>query len=104
MLGGAAPFDRHDWIVDRCGKEVRYVIDFYFYDEKAGTPQVRVRRLIECIRVIECPCPVAPESWQAFMHRIVLCFRVSYPSSLEVLRLHTLTRMLRAYDSSHCVQ
>ncbi len=23
------PFDRHDWIVDRCGVEVRYVIDFY---------------------------------------------------------------------------
>lgn len=23
------PFDRHDWIVDRCGREVRYVIDFY---------------------------------------------------------------------------
>ncbi|XP_043081530.1 holocytochrome c-type synthase isoform X2 [Puntigrus tetrazona] len=23
------PYDRHDWIVDRCGKEVRYVIDYY---------------------------------------------------------------------------
>jgi cytochrome c heme-lyase len=23
------PFDRHDWIVDRCGTRVRYVIDFY---------------------------------------------------------------------------
>lgn len=23
------PFDRHDWIVNRCGKEVRYVIDYY---------------------------------------------------------------------------
>ena len=23
------PFDRHDWIVDRCGKDVRYVIDYY---------------------------------------------------------------------------
>ncbi|GAX76393.1 hypothetical protein CEUSTIGMA_g3838.t1 [Chlamydomonas eustigma] len=38
-LGGPAPFDRHDWVVDRCGQEVRYVIDFYFYDEKAGTPE-----------------------------------------------------------------
>jgi hypothetical protein len=34
------PFDRHDWVVDRCGQEVRYVIDFYFYDDKAGTPEV----------------------------------------------------------------
>jgi len=28
-LGYEAPFDRHDWIVDRCGKQVRYIIDFY---------------------------------------------------------------------------
>ncbi|KAG2439316.1 hypothetical protein HXX76_004675 [Chlamydomonas incerta] len=39
MLGGPAPFDRHDWVIDRCGKEVRYIIDFYFFDDKAGTPQ-----------------------------------------------------------------
>ncbi|KAG1675603.1 hypothetical protein FOA52_014191 [Chlamydomonas sp. UWO 241] len=37
-LGGPAPFDRHDWTVDRCGKNVRYIIDFYFFDDKAGTP------------------------------------------------------------------
>ena len=23
------PFDRHDWIIDRCGTQIRYVIDFY---------------------------------------------------------------------------
>ena len=23
------PFDRHDWIVERDGKEVRYIIDYY---------------------------------------------------------------------------
>lgn len=28
-LGYSLPFDRHDWIVDRCGKEVRYIIDYY---------------------------------------------------------------------------
>ena len=28
-MGYQLPFDRHDWIVDRCGKEVRYVIDYY---------------------------------------------------------------------------
>ena len=26
------PFDRHDWIVDRCGRHVRYVIDYYGCD------------------------------------------------------------------------
>ncbi|KAJ2873063.1 Cytochrome c1 heme lyase [Coemansia asiatica] len=29
FLGYQPPFDRHDWTVDRCGKPVRYVIDFY---------------------------------------------------------------------------
>jgi len=29
LLGYEMPFDRHDWIVDRCGRDVRYVIDYY---------------------------------------------------------------------------
>jgi len=29
FIGYALPFDRHDWVVDRCGKHVDYVIDFY---------------------------------------------------------------------------
>lgn len=29
LLGYQPPFDRHDWIVDRCGVRMRYVIDFY---------------------------------------------------------------------------
>ncbi|KAK0781820.1 Cytochrome c1 heme lyase [Friedmanniomyces endolithicus] len=28
-MGYTVPFDRHDWVVDRCGKKVEYVIDFY---------------------------------------------------------------------------
>jgi cytochrome c heme-lyase len=39
MTGGARPFDRHDWYVDREGREVRYVIDYYFNEEKAGTSE-----------------------------------------------------------------
>lgn len=33
VLGYTAPFDRHDWVVDRCGTRVEYIIDFY-----AGRP------------------------------------------------------------------
>jgi cytochrome c heme-lyase len=33
LFGYIPPFDRHDWTVDRCGKEVRYILDFY-----EGTP------------------------------------------------------------------
>ena len=29
LLGFTAPFDRHDWVIDRCGTRVDYVIDFY---------------------------------------------------------------------------
>jgi cytochrome c heme-lyase len=29
LIGYTPPFDRHDWVVDRCGKQVEYVIDFY---------------------------------------------------------------------------
>ncbi|KAG8457085.1 hypothetical protein KFE25_009845 [Diacronema lutheri] len=28
-LTGQLPFDRHDWFVNRCGRKVRYVIDYY---------------------------------------------------------------------------
>jgi len=38
FLGYKLPFDRHDWIVDRCGKEVRYVIDFYNSKPSYGIP------------------------------------------------------------------
>ncbi|KAF2845774.1 cytochrome c1 heme lyase-like protein [Plenodomus tracheiphilus IPT5] len=29
LMGYQAPFDRHDWVVDRCGEKIEYVIDFY---------------------------------------------------------------------------
>ncbi|KAI1855231.1 hypothetical protein JX266_000096 [Neoarthrinium moseri] len=32
-LGYQSPFDRHDWVIDRCGTEIEYIIDFY-----AGRP------------------------------------------------------------------
>jgi cytochrome c heme-lyase len=37
-LWGMKPFDRHDWYVNRCGKEVKYVIDYYSYETPSGPP------------------------------------------------------------------
>lgn len=34
LLGCTRPFDRHDWYVDRCGRQVRYIIDFYAAQSK----------------------------------------------------------------------
>lgn len=36
IFGRDLPFDRHDWVVNRCGKEVEYVIDFYTTPVKEG--------------------------------------------------------------------
>jgi len=41
-MGYELPFDRHDWIVDRCGKEVRYIIDYYDGDVDQNTYQFSV--------------------------------------------------------------
>lgn len=39
---GIEPFDRHDWVVDRCGKEVRYIIDYYSVEVPTphGDPEI----------------------------------------------------------------
>ncbi|ODV92124.1 hypothetical protein CANCADRAFT_715 [Tortispora caseinolytica NRRL Y-17796] len=36
LLGYSGPFDRHDWVVDRCGTQVEYVIDFYAGQANTG--------------------------------------------------------------------
>merc|ERR1712110_163567 len=38
FFGRSAPFDRHDWHVDRCGQRVRYVVDFYDGKPSASAP------------------------------------------------------------------
>ncbi|CAG8587766.1 8554_t:CDS:2, partial [Acaulospora morrowiae] len=37
-LGTPPPFDRHDWTIDRCGREVRYVIDYYAGPDEGDKP------------------------------------------------------------------
>jgi len=34
------PYDRHDWIVNRCGEEVTYIIDYYSYPDKKGDEEL----------------------------------------------------------------
>lgn len=41
LMGLDAPFDRHDWTIDRKGKTIDYVIDFYYGEAVHNTePQV----------------------------------------------------------------
>ena len=39
LMGGGKPFDRHDWWIERGDEEIRYVIDYYFKEDKAGTSE-----------------------------------------------------------------
>lgn len=59
-MGYELPFDRHDWIIDRCGQEVRYVIDYY----DAGSPDADHKTFV---RLDVRP---ALDSWQAFADRL----------------------------------
>jgi cytochrome c heme-lyase len=41
LMGYTSPFDRHDWVVERCdGEKVEYIIDFYKGKEEAGKPSL----------------------------------------------------------------
>nr|DBA44775.1 TPA_exp: holocytochrome c synthase [Huperzia lucidula] len=37
LMGHGVPFDRHDWTVDRGGRLIRYVIDFYYDESLEGS-------------------------------------------------------------------
>jgi cytochrome c heme-lyase len=50
------PFDRHDWTVDRCGQQVRYVIDYYSGPKGQES-------------VFYCDVRPALDSWQSFIDR-----------------------------------
>ena len=54
-LGYELPFDRHDWIVDRDGKEVRYIIDYYDGEMDPGShrfAQLDVRPAMDSFEAI----------------------------------------------------
>ncbi|KAF7493511.1 Cytochrome c-type heme lyase [Sarcoptes scabiei] len=54
-LGYELPFDRHDWIIDRCGKEVRYVIDYYdggFLEENGNFSLLDVRPALDSFEAV----------------------------------------------------
>ncbi|KAH6573749.1 hypothetical protein BASA83_001874 [Batrachochytrium salamandrivorans] len=40
--GVERPFDRHDWTINRCGTDVRYVIDYYSASDEGDNPVFNV--------------------------------------------------------------
>merc|ERR1719412_1018888 len=56
LLGYEMPFDRHDWIVDRAGREVRYIIDYYDGELDPGShrfAQLDVRPALDSAEAIQ---------------------------------------------------
>jgi len=52
-IGYNAPYDRHDWTIDRCGTDVRYIIDFY--DGPSPSPDVPVSTHLDVRPALDSP-------------------------------------------------
>lgn len=72
LFGHAAPFDRHDWVVDRGGTEVRYIIDYY-HDESNVDKDARPTSMsdVESMKSILVDVRPALDSPTAIFDRII---------------------------------
>ena len=64
------PFDRHDWTVDRCGKEVRYIIDYYDVAEKRAEDRLPALHDDDAVPSIECVVRPAGDSIGDLVDRV----------------------------------
>jgi Cytochrome c/c1 heme lyase len=73
LFSHPAPFDRHDWVVDRGGEEVRYVIDYY-HDESAVELDKKPQHLkdLSSMKSIKVDVRPAIDSVGALMDRMLL--------------------------------
>ena len=72
LFGHPLPFDRHDWVVDRGGREVRYVIDYY-HDESKARDDNRPTHLHDTASIKSIIVDVRPalDSLQSFIDRLL---------------------------------
>ena len=73
LFGHPPPFDRHDWIVDRGGIEVRYVIDYY-HDESSIQIDKIPSKLTDTSSIQSIKVDVRPalDSISAFIDRLLI--------------------------------
>lgn len=70
-LGYGKPFDRHDWTVQRSDNtQVRYVIDYYFDDEKSAEDQVPALHSASSVKSITMYARPAIDSFDTLVDRI----------------------------------
>ncbi|KAI9914664.1 hypothetical protein PsorP6_008215 [Peronosclerospora sorghi] len=71
MLGYGTPFDRHDWTVLRSDNtQVRYVIDYYFNDEKSAADEIPELHSADKVKSISMYARPAVDSMGALVDRI----------------------------------
>eukprot|EP01038_Epipyxis_sp_PR26KG_P007838 gene7838-10645_t len=72
FFGHPAPFDRHDWIVDRGGNEVRYIIDYY-HDESMIEFDKTPKHLkdISSMKSIQVDVRPAIQSFKSILDRMI---------------------------------
>lgn len=98
-LFSSAPFDRHDWIVDRGGKEIRYVIDYYHDPEGVWKDRVPLQKEDDSsMKSIILDVRPALDSKEAFKDRLSMWWegresqefesRVSHPREGPFFGLH----------------
>jgi cytochrome c heme-lyase len=72
FFGYPKPFDRHDWIVDRGGKEVRYIIDYY-HDESIADSDKAPKGLTDATSIQSIKIDVRPaiDSLESLVDRMI---------------------------------
>lgn len=71
LAGHPKPFDRHDWYVDRGGKEVRYIIDYY-HDESSVSKDTAPKSMHDTVSMKSIHVDVRPalDSVEAVLARV----------------------------------
>lgn len=85
LLGYPEPFDRHDWVVDRGGEEVRYVIDYYHDEAKSKEDKIPSLRDYDGVKSILVDVRPALDSPKSFLDRL---FRMPLAEIMEEKKDH----------------
>lgn len=84
LFGHPAPFDRHDWVVDRGGEEVRYVIDYYHNESGVASDQTPLHLLdSSSIKSIKVDVRPALDSADALLDRVMRMPYEQFKSNTE---------------------
>jgi cytochrome c heme-lyase len=75
ILGQKLPFDRHDWFIDRNGKEVIYIIDFY---KGASRPNAAISIFLDVRPAIDSPQALFDVMSNIYRNEILPLYKYHY--------------------------